>query len=237
MNADIAGLTSSQQKVLDDLNESLRSSKLKELKEDCKAHGLKVSGTKAVLQERLRQHFLESQQKPREDDFQALSDEDLVTALSIRSLPGRASGLSRKAMEELFKNDIELHKALLKNNEPQAIARALEDASNDEESDLAKYLSSRPVEKKPPKKKFDLQVLSLSELLKGNDGSIKTLKPTKHTAGGAPSVTADVLRDLAGDPFAEPPKRGKVGIRLIVCVCVLLGTSYLKLLTPNLCVT
>eukprot|EP00536_Pseudo-nitzschia_multiseries_P000650 jgi/Psemu1/249814/estExt_Genewise1Plus.C_80101 len=30
----------------------------------------------------------------------------------------------------------------------------------------------------------------------------------KHTAGGAPSVTADVLRKLAGDPFEDPPRYG-----------------------------
>jgi DNA polymerase-1 len=34
------------------------------------------------------------------------------------------------------------------------------------------------------------------------------MKPTKFTAGGAPSCTADVLRGLAGDPFADPPNYG-----------------------------
>jgi hypothetical protein len=39
------------------------------------------------------------------------------------------------------------------------------------------------------------------------------LKPEKFTVGGAPSVTADVIRKLAGDPFADPPKYGTVCIR------------------------
>jgi len=35
------------------------------------------------------------------------------------------------------------------------------------------------------------------------------MEPGKFTAGGAPSVTADVLRGLAGDPFGDNPKYGK----------------------------
>ena len=44
------------------------------------------------------------------------------------------------------------------------------------------------------------------------DLTIKSIgmKPEKFTAGGAPSVTADVLRGLAGDPFGDPQKYGKV---------------------------
>ena len=42
------------------------------------------------------------------------------------------------------------------------------------------------------------------------DVTIKSLGmvPEKFTVGGAPSATADVLRKLAGDPFADPPKYG-----------------------------
>ncbi len=41
----------------------------------------------------------------------------------------------------------------------------------------------------------------------------------KHTVGGAPSVTSDVLRKLAGDPFDDPPRYGTVSLHN---VCVLL---------------
>ena len=34
------------------------------------------------------------------------------------------------------------------------------------------------------------------------------MEPFKFTVGGAPSVTADVLRKLAGDPFGDEPKYG-----------------------------
>jgi len=34
------------------------------------------------------------------------------------------------------------------------------------------------------------------------------MAPNKFTAGGAPSVTADVLRGLAGDPLGDDPKYG-----------------------------
>ena len=36
------------------------------------------------------------------------------------------------------------------------------------------------------------------------------MEPDKFTSGGAPSATTDVLRKLAGDPFADPPQYGKV---------------------------
>ena len=36
------------------------------------------------------------------------------------------------------------------------------------------------------------------------------MQPVKYTAGGAPSVTADVLRELAGDPLDDPPRYGTV---------------------------
>lgn len=42
------------------------------------------------------------------------------------------------------------------------------------------------------------------------------MKPEKFTAGGAPSVTADVLRGLAGDPFEDPPKYGSVRYHSLV---------------------
>ena len=38
------------------------------------------------------------------------------------------------------------------------------------------------------------------------------LEPVKYTAKGTPSVTADVLRQLAGEPFADPPKYGLVRV-------------------------
>jgi len=36
------------------------------------------------------------------------------------------------------------------------------------------------------------------------------MEPNKFTAGGAPSVTADVLRGLAGEPLGDDPKYGSV---------------------------
>jgi hypothetical protein len=35
------------------------------------------------------------------------------------------------------------------------------------------------------------------------------MAPEKFTSGGSPLVTANVLWELAGDPFSDPPKYGK----------------------------
>jgi hypothetical protein len=44
------------------------------------------------------------------------------------------------------------------------------------------------------------------------DVTIRSLgmAPEKYTVGGAPSVTSDVLRKLAGDPYEIPPNYGTV---------------------------
>ena len=58
-----------------------------QLKALCKEQGLKVSGKKAELQDRLREHFLASTQKSVEkDEFDSMSDDDLKASLAARGL-------------------------------------------------------------------------------------------------------------------------------------------------------
>ena len=44
------------------------------------------------------------------------------------------------------------------------------------------------------------------------------MTPNKFTAGGAPSVTADVLREFAGDPLGDDPKYGTVSSQRVFCL-------------------
>ncbi|KAL7574516.1 hypothetical protein ACA910_015872 [Epithemia clementina (nom. ined.)] len=190
------------------LEEKLQNSKVADLKADCKQYGLKVSGKKSDLQDRIREHLKQSlliQSKQEENGmFGDMSDEDLANALQARQI--YRDGMSREEMEEVFKHDIDVMGELdLTDDSDYGIARALGEYALAEGTVFANYLHDRPVEKKPPKKNLDLQVISLYELMKKE----KPLVPTKFTAGGGPSVTADVLRALAGDPFADPPKYGQ----------------------------
>jgi hypothetical protein len=73
-------------------------------------------------------------------------------------------------------------------------------------SELLKHLRAeisyctRLLQEKPPAepKYVDVTISSIG------------MTPEKFTVGGAPSVTADVLRKLAGDPFDDPPRFGMV---------------------------
>ena len=78
----------------------------------------------------------------------------------------------------------------------QSISEALEAAAQSETGSSLKEILD------------DLKEKSNNAEPKYVDLTIKSIgmKPEKFTAGGAPSVTADVLRGLTGDPFGDPPK-------------------------------
>ena len=205
-------------KTIAKLNEKLQNSKVAELKQDCKHHRLKVSGKKSELQARLLEHFIKSlktQTQEQENEPKAIkemSDKDLkdaLTAYSIRVV----DGCPREEMEKEYKQQMKLYKGLMgEYDSPAEVAGAMADIARKSGTMVADYLESRPAEPKPPPKHFELEVISLQELMKEKspNGQVKALEPTKQTVGGSPSVTADVLRKLAGDPFADPPKRGEV---------------------------
>ena len=79
----------------------------------------------------------------------------------------------------------------------KTIIEALESAAR--EGGIAKEILTSVKEKSKVESRFvDVTIRSLG------------MEALKHTAGGAPSVTADVLRQLAGNPFEDPPKYGSV---------------------------
>ena len=179
--------------------EQLKAVQLKAL---CKECGLKVAGKKADLQERLRDHLLSSPvNEVEEDEFDQMSDDDLRQSLSARNLDG--SGDRIEILKRL-RDDIQYMHQLETAVAPDAsghmtIIEALEAAAR--EGGVAEEILQSIKEKASAKPKFiDVTVRSLG------------MEAIKHTAGGAPSVTADVLRKLAGDPFEDPPRYGTVRV-------------------------
>lgn len=182
-----------------DGTDELEQMKVAQLKTLCKERGLKVSGKKAELQERLREHFLNAQFM---DEFDTMSDEDLLDAVKARGLSTLGT---RKELLERIRGDIKYTNELLETKAPQsrdgyvAISEALAEAAAKEGGALSEYLDEFKLKSKEVPKYIDVTITSLGKL-----------EPEVYTANGAPSVTASVLKKLAGDPFADPPKYGSV---------------------------
>ena len=172
-----------------------------QLKALCKEQGLKLSGKKADLKDRLREHFLtQTTTPPEEDEFDAMSDTDLQQSLVARGLDinGDRTALLQRIRQDLqYIRDLENVVAPDEAHGYQTISEALEALAKNGgamEGILADIKAKAA--KKP--KAIDVTIRSLG------------MNPTKETAGGAPSVTADVLRSLAGDPYENPPRYGSV---------------------------
>lgn len=174
-----------------------------QLKALCKEQGLKVSGKKAELQERLRDHFLANPTGSpvnQDDEFDDMTDEELRASLIGRGLDSTGG---RKVLLERLREDLqfvrELEVAVPANvaSGYKTISEALEAAARNGGA-AQEVLAAMKEKSSKVSKHIDVTVTSLG------------MRPTKVTAGGAPSVTADVLRSLAGDPFNDPPQYGSV---------------------------
>ena len=191
--------------------------KATQLKILCKERGLKVAGKKAELKERLMEHFIASAQpappaESQTDDLDSMPDDDLRDSLAARA---RSTAGTREEILQRLRSDIEFTSGLLTATSPDdrdgyiALSEALEHAAKNEGGAITEYLNELKQKSQEVPKHIALTVTSLN------------LEPEKFTAGGAPSVTADVLRKLAGDPFGDPPTYGTVsysGIGVGVCV-------------------
>jgi len=183
-----------------------------QLKELCKTYGLKSSGKKAELQERLREYYLSSSTSatttsvanmnilPQPDDFDSMSDKDLRDTCIVRNIDPHGT---RDVLLHNLRKDIDTQKQIWELSPPSQsqdgylkISELLERAAESDEQ-LSAVLSELREKKKAATKYIDVKINSIGMI------------PEKFTSGGAPSVTADVLRGLAGDPFADPPKYGK----------------------------
>ena len=189
--------------------------KAAELKVLCKEYGLKMSGKKAELQQRLRGHF-QMMNNPETsgsmlanvDDYDSMTVKDLRDACATRGIP--SSGKKKAALiKELRADDSMIREVTAEHMKAHTgadssfayrkISELLEEAVASGENDALKTILADIKAKNEEEPKYvDIKVTSLG------------MVPDKFTSGGAPSATADVLRKLAGDPFADPPNYGKV---------------------------
>ena len=190
--------------------DELDGMKAVQLKALCKDRGLKVSGKKSELQERLRGHFLvqdstEANKSLPKDEFESMTEDELRTVCASRSLPdgGNRDGLLRTLRDDQAYNlEIIAATADRSTDGYRTISEALENAveKDGEGGILKEFLLDLKAKANEKPKNVKVTITSLG------------IEPQKFTVGGAPSVTADVLRKLAGDPFADPPNYGRVSI-------------------------
>jgi hypothetical protein len=205
--------------------EELEKLKVAELKVLCKERGLKVSGKKSELHERLVQYAASAPSLQHQvdqksvgatsgilqetstrgfysSDLNGMTMDDLRQALTVRGVDTEGS---RETLLSRLLDDVE-HLNSLKNSVVLASPdeclpqhAAIEIAARDGGS-LAKFIAELEEKEKRPSKKVNVTVTSLG------------LTPIAFTASGAPSATAAVLSKLAGDPFADPPIYGAVSL-------------------------
>lgn len=163
-----------------------------------------MSGKKAEIQERIRADLLpetKSKQTSGEDGFDSMTEEDIRDCLVARGLSNKGN---RDQLLERLRSDITFASQLEESTLPKdrdaymVISEALEAAAKEGGSALSQILAEVKQKIHVEPKHIDVTITSVG------------FEPIKFTAGGAPSVTADALRSLAGDPFADPPQYGKV---------------------------
>ena len=185
--------------------------KAADLKVLCKEYGLKVSGKKTELQQRLRGHFqlMESSDSAADsviDDYKSMTVQDLKDACNARSIETKGKK-KNDLINDLRDDDSfarEISAEIMKNPQKDSsatyrtISDLLEAAVDSGENDALKTILAGIRAKNEEEPKYvDVTIKSLG------------MEPDKFTVGGAPSATADVLRKLAGDPFADPPNYGR----------------------------
>lgn len=200
--------------------------KVVQLKALCKERGLKVSGKKAELQERLKEHFVhQTKSVASVDEFADMTDDELRNVLKGRGINLKGS---RMEMLDVLRKDIQMTLDLTETVAPvdrdscEALSKVLEEAARKEGGVLSEYLEEFRQKSEEQPKHVEVRVTSLG-----------VLEPEAYTSGGSPSVTAAVLvsqlpasdsfsiqtsltfcvlyqRTLAGDPFSDPPRFGSV---------------------------
>jgi len=164
---------------------------LTQLKSICKGKGLKISGKKADLQERLRQYYSvpssssEDQIRLENNEYPMSSSEDQISLENNENTVSNHDEFDSMTDEDL--RDAYGY---------EKIGKILERAAESDEQ-LAAVLRELDEKKNATVKYIDVKIKSIG------------MVPEKFTSGGSPSVTANVLRELAGDPFSDPPKYGK----------------------------
>ncbi len=192
-----------------------------QLKGLCKEFGLKTSGKKEELQTRLREHLLSSSKASdeagalaeKQNELDVMTDRDLSDSCAVRGLSseGTREELLERLREDIFYAAQVAAATPANANSNNFLVNALEASG----SAAAKEIMDSIREKSMAEPKFvEVTITSIG------------MAPEKYTAGGAPSVTSDVLKKLAGDPFRDPPKYGSVSTG---CHCGLSGYTWCQL--------
>ncbi|GKY94266.1 hypothetical protein MPSEU_000392400 [Mayamaea pseudoterrestris] len=181
-----------------DAKDHLEDMKAVQLKALCKEYGLKVSGKKADLQDRIRQHLLSLTEPQPADGIEDLSETDLRDALIARGIS--CEGTKAELLER-YREDIDYTEKMVKlqaadGRDDYAVVSQMLEQTALQGGTMADHLSHMQQKATEPSKFVDVTISGLG------------LAPEKYTTGGAPSVTADVIARLAGDPFSDPPKYG-----------------------------
>lgn len=198
---------------VEDQEDEFDQMKAGQLKSLCKEYGLKQSGKKSELQERLRGHFLATgMQKNGEndtftsgvpsssEDFDSMGISDLRDACTARGLSDKGNEATlRKVLKDDTAYSLEIFSEVGQkdNNAFYTISQALERAANSDGNELLQETLAEIRAKNAEEPKYiDVTINSIG------------MEPEKYTSGGAPSVTAAVLKKLAGDPLGDDPKYG-----------------------------
>jgi len=210
-----------------ELEQRLNTLKAVDLKDLCKKRGLKCSGKKSVLIERI----LKASEMPSADEGADGSGE-------MPGLMSREEKLSSKKVAELkqickkfnipfrsndkksvliakIKADLEYLKGLQNVSEDQILGSGSSgsgsgstESSKAEGSEAEDSESFADMVDRLYSERSEAQAAAAKK--KRFEFKVQSLKlpPTKYTTGGWPAVSADVLRALAGDPKADPPEYG-----------------------------
>lgn len=151
--------------------------KVAQLKALCKECGLKVSGKKSALQDRLREHFLAppEEEEPStndiggEDDIESMSDDDLRDALIGRGL---SSAGSTQELIDRYRTDEEFIQQVKSaqppsddgdrdDNSPYALSEVLEEAAKKGSGVLSEFLEEYNAKQKEVPKYVDVTIRSI----------------------------------------------------------------------------
>lgn len=182
--------------------------KATDIKNILREKGLPLSGKKSDLQERLRDHVIEEAKRKIDgsapkDNFESMKVADLKDTLKSRALSIKGN---KAELVERLRADIQQCMQIVEMKKREApthlemrdaVLEVMENMVTNSQA-FQDFAAEQKKKMETPTSKVDVTITSLG------------LDPVKYTTGGSPSVTADVLKTLAGDPFADPPKYGTV---------------------------
>jgi len=177
----------------DDPEDALDKMSAVQLKQLLKENNLKMSGKKDELKERLRGHFLSGGTV---DSYEVMTVQELRDALVARSLDSKGNKpelVARLKEDNAFALELMSEAGNGGRDGYKTVEEAL-NAAREKGGETARILEEVKMKSAAPK----WAEVTISSIF---------MTPQKFTAGGAPSVTSDVLRGLAG----EDPENRKYG--------------------------